>query len=685
MLIYAISFSNAFAQFNPNAEIPIDPSVRKGTLENGLTYYIKHNKKPENKVEMRLAINDGIQELIDSNDPPFTFGSVYYDDTWARSKEALQGFESLELTSKKSDTIETHIDLNAVKNDKLLITLDPGPFPAGEVTFYMPSVIPGTYQYSNFGRFISKVKAFDKNNKRLKVVKEDTNTWKIANGEQLDRITYLVDDTFDSKKGKVVYPMAGTKIEKDEVYLLNLHTMVGYFKGGKEWSYRVAIDSSADLVPFSSMESISHTATQDVFLAGRYFNIIDNPILYTNENSVSFTLEDIEVSLAVYSPTGVHKAADFKDTLKKMMQAQKNFLGDANTTKSYDILLFLMSEEDLKYHGTIEGALEHHTSTTVVFDEGWDTESLREFLVDVVSHEFFHTLTPLNVHSEQVHYFNYNEGVMSQHLWMYEGTTEYFTNLFKVQQNIIDEDNFYYNMFDKIKKAKRFDDTMPFTEMSTNIVDEPYQSNYQNVYYKGALINMCLDIIIREQSEGARGFLTVMQALVKKYGEDTPFTDDQLFDEIVSMTYPEVGEFIETYIQGETPIPYRRFLEKVGLTIGEDIAKLDGILYPIMLNWEKDHLEVVIAELNNRTEEIGFQKGDLIRVINGVEKKDMFDEVQASANWTPDQEVTIEVEREGKRITLSGTVGVPLGPGIGTIEDATPAQIALRNAWLYGK
>ncbi len=40
---------------------------------------------------------------------------------------------------------------------------------------------------------------------------------------------------------------------------------------------------------------------------------------------------------------------------------------------------------------------------------------------------------------------------------------------------------------------------MPFTEMSTKIVDEPYQSNYQNVYYKGALINMCLDIIIREQ------------------------------------------------------------------------------------------------------------------------------------------------------------------------------------------
>ena len=176
----------------------------------------------------------------------------------------LQGCATLGLNSKKSNTIETHIDLNAVENDQLLVTLDPGPFPAGEVTFYMPSVIPGTYEYSDFGRFISDVKAFDKKNQPLEVVKEDTNIWKIANGKQLDRITYLVDDTFDSEDGKEVYPMGGTKIEKDEVYLLNLHAMVGYFKGGKEWSYRVTIDSPADLVPFSSMESVSHTATKAV-------------------------------------------------------------------------------------------------------------------------------------------------------------------------------------------------------------------------------------------------------------------------------------------------------------------------------------------------------------------------------------------------------------------------------------
>ena len=614
----------------------------------------------------------------------------------------LQGCASLNLASKKSNIIETYIDLNAVDNDQLVVSLNPGSFPKGEVTFYMPSVIPGTYEYTDFGRFVSNFKAFDKNNQLIDVVKEGKNTWKIAEGKKLDRVSYVIDDTFDSPEGKKIYPMGGTKIEKDEVFLLNLHGFVGYFKGGKEWSYRVTIDSPADLVPFSSLESVSHTATQDVFLAGRYFNIIDDPILYTNDDSISFSLEDIEVNLAVYSPTGAHKAADFKETIETMMQAQKRFLGDANATKSYDILLLLMSMEELQQFGGVQGALEHHTSTTVVFYEGIDTESLKEYLVDVVSHEFFHTLTPLNVHSEQIHYFNYNECIMSQHLWMYEGTTEYFANLFQVQQELIDENDFYGRMSDKISSAKRYDDTMPFTVMSTNIVEEPYQSNYQNVYYKGALINMCLDIIIREQSGGARGFLDVMQALAKKYGVDTPFTDDKLFDEIIAMTYPEVGDFIKTYIQGETPIPYTEFLEKAGVTISETDQELPSIIMvapqqPFIAPQpnEAGTRDLVVTGLNNRLSEIGFQEGDLLRVFNGEEIPALTQENMGALNnlfgtsfgWTADQEVTFEVERAGTPVTLSGTVGVAITPakGISAMENATPAQMALRNAWLHAK
>jgi len=39
--------------------IPADPAIKIGKLENGITYYIKVNKKPEQRVELRLAVNAG--------------------------------------------------------------------------------------------------------------------------------------------------------------------------------------------------------------------------------------------------------------------------------------------------------------------------------------------------------------------------------------------------------------------------------------------------------------------------------------------------------------------------------------------------------------------------------------------------------------------------------------------------
>ena len=60
LLLLAVSLT-AFAQQNP--VLPIDPDVRTGKLENGLTYYIRHNSLPENRADFYIAQRVGsIQE-----------------------------------------------------------------------------------------------------------------------------------------------------------------------------------------------------------------------------------------------------------------------------------------------------------------------------------------------------------------------------------------------------------------------------------------------------------------------------------------------------------------------------------------------------------------------------------------------------------------------------------------------
>jgi zinc protease len=44
---------------DPDKPIPADPNIKIGKLDNGITYYIKQNKKPEQRIELRLAVNAG--------------------------------------------------------------------------------------------------------------------------------------------------------------------------------------------------------------------------------------------------------------------------------------------------------------------------------------------------------------------------------------------------------------------------------------------------------------------------------------------------------------------------------------------------------------------------------------------------------------------------------------------------
>ncbi|MGB5555683.1 MAG: peptidase M61 [Flavobacteriaceae bacterium] len=598
------------------------------------------------------------------------------------------------LLSADKAIIETTLDLNKVDNDKVLVEINPGAFTKESISFYIPKTVPGTYSEDNYGQYIEDLKAFDYNGALLPVSKLDDNTWTITNASKLDKVSYWVNDTFDSE-GEVddaVFSPAGTNILKGENFMLNLHGFVGYFEGLKEVPYQLNIKKPADLLATTSLVKKTEgvDANTDVFLATRYFDVIDNPVLYAKTNKETFVVNDIEVTLSVYSPNGLYTAASLKDRMEKMMGAQKSFLGDINGTKQYNILLYLSEMGDTDANGF--GALEHHTSTVVVLPEVMDKAALEQTMVDVVSHEFFHIVTPLNVHSEEVQYFDFNDPKMSQHLWMYEGTTEYFANLFQIQQGLIDEAEFYNRIVGKINNAKTYDDAMSFTTMSKNILVEPYKKNYANVYEKGALINMALDISLRELSNGEKGVLWLMKELSKKYGDKNPFKDGQLIDEIVAMTYPEVRTFFDTHVIGNTPIDYEKYLAKVGLTMTSAEKQtgyfLDGEVPFIDVDQAKDNAVFVRKgiELSTFYTDLGIQGGDVFKSINGtpINLDAIRPIIGQSFGWTPETEIKLVVERDGKEIALAGKVGTPMlkYETIVPVEGATETQLQLKEAWL---
>ncbi|MGB5205966.1 MAG: peptidase M61, partial [Eudoraea sp.] len=528
------------------------------------------------------------------------------------------------VLSADKAVIETTIDLVNVDNDRVRVTMNPGSFSKQNISFFIPKTVPGTYSEDDYGKYIEDLKAIDYQGNELLVTSIGTNEWNISDATKLDKIAYYVTDTYDSESelNDPVFSPAGTNILKGKNFVLNLHGFVGYFEGLKEVPYELIVSSPSDLIPTTSLikKQDDSSNTTDVFVASRYFEVVDNPILYAKANIASFAINDITVNLSVYSPNDMYLATDLKESMERMMRAQKAFLGEIDGTKEYNILLYLSTLDESDASGF--GALEHHTSTVVVLPEQMPIETLEKAMIDVVSHEFFHIVTPLNVHSKEIQFFDFNDPKMSEHLWMYEGTTEYFANLFQIQQGLIDEAEFYRRIVDKINNSKSYDDAMSFTTMSRNVLEDPYKGNYANVYEKGALLNMSLDIKLRELSNGEKGVLWLMKELSKKYDNDTPFEDGDIIDEIVAMTYPEIKSFFDIYVIGNTPLNYAEILTSVGLRM-TDMQERSGYF----LNGEIPFIDIDQTnndaifirsgiELNTFFTDLGAKGGDTIRSID---------------------------------------------------------------------
>ncbi len=73
-----------------NAPIALDPSIRKAQLENGLTYYIRHNTEPANRATLMLVINAGsVQEDEDQLGLAHFVEHMMFNGTERFPKQAL--------------------------------------------------------------------------------------------------------------------------------------------------------------------------------------------------------------------------------------------------------------------------------------------------------------------------------------------------------------------------------------------------------------------------------------------------------------------------------------------------------------------------------------------------------------------------------------------------------------------
>ena len=86
-----------------------------------------------------------------------------------------------------------------------------------------------------------------------------------------------------------------------------------------------------------------------------------------------------------------------------------------------------------------------------------DPKLLGQNVRDFAAHEFFHIITPLSIHSEEIGNFDYSDPKMSKHLWLYEGVTEYFAGHVQVRQGLMKLDDYIDVIHGKIEGGQQVD------------------------------------------------------------------------------------------------------------------------------------------------------------------------------------------------------------------------------------
>lgn len=590
------------------------------------------------------------------------------------------------------------VDLRSINKDEIMVELTVPALNKKELLFHMPAMVPGTYSVYDFGRFIYDFKVYDKDGNRLEWEHPEVNTWKILDGKAAAKISYKVEDTWDTEKPNIIFEPAGTNIDED-VFVFNNHGVFGYFAGFEKLPFRLEIDRPENLYGGTAMKRVGGDADTDIFLTDSYNNLVDNPIMFATPDTAMLQIGETQVLIHTYSPTGRVKSKELVADIQPILEAQRAYLGGKLPVDRYAFLIFLVPE-GASYLSGSAGALEHSYSSFYCLFEG-EPSSISQMVRDVAAHEFFHIVTPLNIHSEEIHNFDFINPEMSKHLWLYEGATEYAAQHVQIKQGLIPLQQFLNTMSQKMRQADLFNQSIPFTTLSELALDE-HKSQYPNVYLKGALINMVLDMRLRSLSKGDYGIQNMMEDLSKKYGIDKPFKDKCLFKDIGKITgyRKEMKDFFGRYVAGAEALPIADYMAEMGIAYQEEGTVVELSQFGFDLNtgitFNRGQMMIELKESGIDPfgkDIIGFKGGDLLYKWQGEELtiaslQNVLGQHQMGSKEGDELSVVVlrkDDSGQYKEVELTGIlkkVPVKTKHVLMPKENATPKQLALRKAWL---
>jgi predicted metalloprotease with PDZ domain len=305
----------------------------------------------------------------------------------------------------------------------------------------------------------------------------------------------------------------------------------------------------------------------NTFRAENFDILYDSPVEVSNFKELSFEVKGVPHRIVI-DGHGNYDPERMRNDVRKIVQTEAQMMGEI-PYHDYTFILHLPSRGG--------GGLEHLNSTALEFSRFnfAPEENYRRFF-SLVAHEFFHLWNVKRIRPDGLGPFDYTKENYTKLLWVAEGFTDYYAELFVRRAGLISDRVYLDGLATDIQNVQNtpgrlemsveeasFDSWIKFYRQDENSV------NSQISYYdKGALLGLLLDLEIRKRTVGAKSLDDVMRYLYYEYYKKGRNYTPEVFQKVCElMAGSSLDQFFSRYVRGRDELGYDSALNVVGLRL----------------------------------------------------------------------------------------------------------------------
>ena len=434
----------------------------------------------------------------------------------------------------------------------LSISLEFTPQRVGPMEIQLPIWRPGRYQAQYFAKNIAAITT-----SHGTIVKSGLSSWTL-NIDALESVVlsyrYFADQ-----------PDAGGCVSQADFLYINFIACLIFPQRWENVPCVVEITQTGDRAIACAL------ATNGTgFKAKSYRDLVDSPFMSApNLFAQSWKTHGVQFWVQGVGPQQ-HFSPRLMQAYRKIVDYQNGYM-EGFPVKKYHFLHWICPKPF--YHG-----VEHTTSTMMVM--GPEDRDSYDDLIGLASHELFHVWNVATIRPKELLPYDYTRAVIFDTGWVIEGITTYLGDWFLWAADVVTAEEYVGMLLGNLKLHFERDGAskQSLVESSIDLWLDGYgqalPGKRVSIYFKGALVALALDLMIRQKFNHARSLRDVMLAMQAQFKKG--YTRLEFYALAEEVYGASLRDFWAVWVEGNAPLgeEIADLLLFVGLSFSESPMQL---------------------------------------------------------------------------------------------------------------